>query len=94
MDSIKELSKKIHDYPSFIDEIKWKAMNGKIFYNRSNYEALMSALVKYEKEELAYLATEFSSLIQSWTTLHQKELLEVEQELEKQVITTESISGQ
>jgi len=36
----------------------------------------------------------FTVLIQEWTTLHQKELLEIEQELEKQALTTENLSGQ
>ncbi len=50
--------------------------------------------MKEEETELISFIKDFTTSIQSWTTLHQKELLEVEQELEKQVATTESLSGQ
>jgi len=67
-----------------------------LFYFRHpfSYFYLINSLIRNEKSELISLMNNFTVLIQEWTTLHQKELLEIEQELEKQALTTENLSGQ
>ena len=91
---IQLVSRKIQEYTWVFDKIAQQKKHLFIFYHPFDYLNLIKLLIYNEKKAISNLALELSFVIKSWTTLHQKELLEVEQELEKQVITTESISGQ
>jgi hypothetical protein len=91
---IQILSESIQEYPSVFKNI-WRLRKYLfIFHHPFEYIRLIHSLISHEKSDLTKIVTDFTSSIQSWTALHQKELPEVEQELEKQAITTESLSGQ
>lgn len=77
-----------------MDYIKKCDKHSYIYRSQRIFLTELYSLIQKEKKELHELAARISLLIQKWTTLHQKELLEVEQELEKQVATTENLSGQ
>ena len=91
---IQDISEKIQKFQKMFPGIEKQRRYFFIFYNPITYLSLINSLIKNEKLELISLISDFTSSIQSWTALHQKELLEVEQELEKQAIITENLSGQ
>ena len=88
------ISENIRNYEQRMDYIKKCDKHSYIYRSQRIFLTELYSLIQKEKKELHELAARISLLIQKWTTLHQKELLEVEQELEKQVATTENLSGQ
>lgn len=91
---IQTISENVKEYSLWIKDINKQRKYLFYFRNPFQYFSLINSLIKNEKTELISLIKDFTTSIQSWTQLHQKELLEVEQELEKQSSETPHLSGQ
>lgn len=91
---VQEISRNIRKRSNILNILKHKRRYCTIFYSPLEFIKNINLLIKEEEMQFISLIKDFTTSIQSWTELHQKELLEVEQELEKQVAITESFSGQ
>ncbi|MDD2916669.1 MAG: hypothetical protein PHH70_02400 [Candidatus Gracilibacteria bacterium] len=88
------ISEDIRNYEHRIKHIEKFSKKSFIYKKQDIFLLELDILIQEEKKELCELATRISFLVSNWTQLHQKELLEVEQELEQQTTTTENLSGQ